>query len=225
MRLRRTIACLRWRQEVFPSMDRRPACTPLPAWSQREQMAQRANRQRRVERWEQVQKLLKKGASNVEIGRQLNLDHRTVRKFRDAEVYPEAKPRARQFIVDDYAAYLDRRLDEGCLSTADALARVTELGFRGQVNSVRYWLRQRRNSQPRPPGTPPPRPVLRASPRQVVWFMLKATPAAKGFLEEVYRASPEIERIARLAQDSFSMVRERQVPALIPWTAAANAPH
>lgn len=52
--------------------------------------------------------------------------------------------------------------------------------------------------------------------------MLKAAPAAKDFLEQVYRASPEIERIAQLAQDFFSMVRERQLPALLPWIAAAK---
>ncbi len=52
--------------------------------------------------------------------------------------------------------------------------------------------------------------------------MLKATPSANGFLEEVYRASPEIEKIAHLAQDFFSMVRERHLPALVPWIAAAK---
>jgi transposase len=52
--------------------------------------------------------------------------------------------------------------------------------------------------------------------------MLKATPSAKGFLEEVYRASPEIQKIAHLAQDFFSMVRERHLPALLPWIAAAK---
>ena len=202
--------------------DPTPVPTPLPPWSQREQMTQRVNRQRRVQRWEQVRELLKTGASNLEIGRQLNLDHRTVRKFRNAEAYPEAKPRVRQSIVDDYAAYLDRRLGEGCRSTATLWRELRKQGFRGQINSVRYWLRQRRNSQSRLPGTLPPGPALRASPRQVVWFMLKATPSAKGFLEEVYRASPEIQKIAHLAQDFFSMVRERHLPALLPWIAAAK---
>ena len=48
--------------------DPAPVPTPLPPWSQREQLAQRANRQRRVERWEQVQKLLKTGASTWRSG-------------------------------------------------------------------------------------------------------------------------------------------------------------
>ncbi len=64
-----------------------------------------------------------------------------MRKFRNAEAYPEAKPRVRQSIVDDYAAYLDRRLGEGCRSTATLWRELRKQGFRGQVNSVRYWLR------------------------------------------------------------------------------------
>lgn len=52
--------------------------------------------------------------------------------------------------------------------------------------------------------------------------MLKATPAAKAFLEQVYRASPEIERIAKLAQGFFRIIRERHLPALTSWIAAAK---
>ena len=174
--------------------------------------------------WEgqQVRELLKTGVSDRELGRQLSLDHRTVKKFRGAEIYPEAAPRVRQSIVDDFAAYLDRRLGEGCCSSTRLWRELRNQGFRGQVNSVRYWLRQRRSCQPRPPGTPLPRPPLRASPRQVVWFVLKATPSANHFLEQVYRASPPIGRIAQLAQDFFRIIRERHLAALIPWIADAR---
>ncbi len=204
-------------------IDDAPATpTLIPPWSQRERQIQQANRQRRYERWQQVRELLKTGVSNREFGRQLNLDHRTVRKFKNADVYPEAAPRVRQSMVDEYAVYLDQRLGDGCRSSTRLWRELREQGFRGQVNSVRYWLRQRRSSQPRAPGTPSRRPALRASPRQVVWFMLKATPSAKDFLDEVYRASPAIARIAQLAQDFFRIIRERHMPALIPWIEAAK---
>ena len=52
--------------------------------------------------------------------------------------------------------------------------------------------------------------------------MLKPTPSAKDLLEQVYRTSPQIEKIAHLAQDFFRIIRERQLPALIPWIAAAK---
>ena len=121
------------------------APTSVPPWSERERQNQQANRQRRYERWQRVRELLKTGASDQELGRQLGLDHRTVKKFRHAETYPEAAPRVRQSIVDDYAAYLDGRLRDGCRSSTRLWRELRKQGFSGQVNSVRYWLRQRRS--------------------------------------------------------------------------------
>lgn len=201
-----------------------PAPTPVPVapWSQRELLVQQANRQRRYERWEQVRELfLKTGAPDQELARELGLDHRTVKKFRTAEVYPEAKPRVRESIVDDHASYLDQRLKEGCRSSTRLWRELRMQGFRGQVNSVRYWLRQRRSYRTRA-GRPPERPALRASPRQVVWLILKAAPSAKNMLEEVYRKSPEIGRIAKLATSFFRIFRERSLEALSAWLHAAR---
>ena len=167
-----------------------PASVPIAPWSQRELLVQQANRQRWYERWEQVRELfLKTGAPDQKLARQLGIDHRTVKKFRIAEVYPEAKPGVRESIVDDHASYLDQRLKQGCRSSTRLWRELRKLGFRGQVNSVRYWLRQRRSYRTRA-ASPPQRPALRASPRQVVWLILKAAPSAKQMLEEVYRNHP-----------------------------------
>ncbi len=142
------------------------APAPIAAWSQRELLVQQANRQWRYERWEQVRELfLKTGAPDQELARQLGLDHRTVKKFRTAEVYPEARPPVRESILDDHASYLDQRLKEGCGSSTRLWRELREQGFQGQVNSVRYRLRQRRNYRTRA-ASPPERSALRASPRQ-----------------------------------------------------------
>ncbi|ADW71615.1 transposase IS204/IS1001/IS1096/IS1165 family protein (plasmid) [Granulicella tundricola MP5ACTX9] len=202
--------------------DLAPAPPSVAPWSQRELLVQQANRQRRYERWQQVRELfLKTGAPDQELARQLGIDHRTVKKFRIAEVYPEAKPRVRESIVDDHASYLDRRLREGCRSSTILWRELRKLGFQGQVNSVRYWLRQRRSYRTRA-ASPPQRPALRASPRQVVWLILKAAPFAKDMLEEVYQTSPEISQLAQLATSFFRIFRERDLAALTPWLEAAH---
>lgn len=202
--------------------DPKPATARIAPWSQREILVQEANRERRQERWKQVRELfLKTGASDRELAQQLDLDHRTVRKFRTAEVYPEAKPRVRESMVDDYANYLDQRLSDGCRSSTRLWRELREHGFQGQVNAVRYWLRQRRNYGTRA-ALPPQRPTLRASPRQVVWFILKEAPSAKDMLEEVYRTSPEVGRLAELAQSFFRMFKERNLKALPAWLEAAR---
>jgi transposase len=194
----------------------------IAPWSQRELLVQQANRQRRQERWQQVRELfLKTGASDRDLARQLDLDHRTVKKFRTAEIYPEAKPRVRDSTVDSYANYLDQRLSDGCRSSTRLWRELRDQGFRGQVNAVRYWLRQRRNYRTRA-ALPPQRPTPRASPRQVVWFILKDAPAAKDMLEQVYRTSPEIGRLAQLAQSFFRMFKDRNLQALTGWLEAAR---
>ena len=199
-----------------------PVPVPVAAWSQRELLVQQANRQRRYERWKQVRELfLKRGAPDQELARQFGMDHRTVKKFRTAEVYPEAKPRVRESIVDDHASYLDQRLKEGCRSSTRLWRELRERGFCGQVNSVRYWLRQRRSYRTRA-ASPPQRPALRASPRQIVWLILKAAPSAKDMLKEAYRRSPEIGKIAQLATSFFSIFRERSLEALPTWLEAAR---
>ena len=199
-----------------------PASTSIAPWSQRELLVQQANRQRRYERWEQVRELfLKTAASDHELARQLGIDHRTVKKFRSAETYPEAEPRRRESIVDDHASYLDQRLKEGCRSSTKLWRELQKLGFSGQGNSVRYWLRQRRSYRARA-ASPPQRPALRASPRQITWLILKAVPSAKDMLEDVYRRSPEIGQVAELAKDFFRIFRERNLDALPSWLEAAR---
>ncbi len=204
------------------SEDKSAPPSSLPPWSKRELEIQQMNRQRRYARWQQVRDLLKTGASDRELGRQLNLDHRTVKKFRNAEVYPEAAPRVRQSSVYAHAAYLDQRVQEGCSSYTRLWRELRKLGFSGQVNSVRYWLRQRRSCQPRTPGALPLQPGLRASPRQIVWFILKATPSARELLQSIYQTSPVIRRLAQLAQGFFRIIREQDFPRLIPWITEAK---
>ena len=143
-----------------------------------------------------------------DLARQLDIDHRTVKKSRTAGAYPEAKPRVRESMVDDYANCLDQRLSDGCRSSTRLWRELREQGFRGQVNAVRYWLRQRRTYRTRA-ALPPQRPTLRASPRQVVWFILKEAPSARDMLEQVYRTSPELGRLAKLAQSFFRMFKDK----------------
>ena len=86
---------------------------------------------------------------------------------------------------------------------------------------MRYWLRQRRSYRTRA-ASPPERPAFRASPRQIVWLILKTAPSAKDMLEEVYRKSPEIGRVAELATSFFRIFRERSLEALSAWLHAAR---
>jgi hypothetical protein len=149
-----------------------------------------------------------------------------------AEIFPEAKPRIRRCIVDPYAEYLDRRLREGRRSPTCLWRELREQGFRGQENIVRYWLLRRRGHRRQAPAVPPQRPALRASPRHIVWLMLKGTASAKRYLDELYRASPVVSTLAQVGREfsassgivtsplSLSgLLRQRR----LPWSASQIA--
>ena len=70
---------------------------------------------------------------------------------------------------------LDQRLSNGCRTSTRPWRELREQGFGGQVNVVRYWLRQRRKYRTRA-ALPPQRPTLRASPRQSSGSSLRQRP-------------------------------------------------
>jgi transposase len=191
----------------------------VPPWELR---AQQKNRARRFSRYEEVRRLGGTGASHAAIGRQLGLDHRTVRKFLRAETFPEAQRSPRPGIVDPYAEYLDQRLEQGCRDVSRLWRELRERGFTGQLNIVRRWLRCRRGFHPTAASAVPRKTSTRVSVRQTVWHILKETPAAQEYLQQVYKAEPEIEVLAQLAKEFFRIVRQRDIHALTPWFEATK---
>nr|WP_232298788.1 ISL3 family transposase [Granulicella tundricola] len=191
----------------------------VPPWELR---ASLRNRERRFSRYEEVHRLGQTGASHAAIGRQLGLDHRTVRKFLRTETFPEAQRSPRPGIVDPYAEYLDRRLEQGCRNVSRLWRELRERGFTGQLNIVRRWLRCRRGYQPTSAAAAPHRAAPRISVRQTVWHILKETPSAQTYLEQVYQASPEVSVAAKLAKEFFRLITQRDLPALTPWFEAAK---
>ena len=55
---------------------------------------------------------------------------------------------------------------------------------------------------------------IRTSPQDTTWLILKDAPSAKAYLEELYRASPEIATLAHLGSEFFRLVHSRD---LAPW--------
>src|SRR5262249_12558473 len=88
-----------------------PQESPRPTrYSQRQQEARR----RRLELYEQVKALHRQGKSFREIGRQLGLNRATVRRFAQAEAFPERAARRTPRQTDRVADFLHSRWQEGC---------------------------------------------------------------------------------------------------------------
>jgi transposase len=63
---------------------------------------------------------------------------------------------------------------------------------------------------------------MHASPRHTAWQILKETASAKPYLDELYRASPEIAQLAQLGKEFFRIVLCRDLAAWPGWLEAAQ---
>ena len=147
--------CLRVQAEpVVPE----PQAAPPAAVEPEPKTASRTERRlvvRTRERFEAVQARLKAGASRSEMGRELNLDRHTIRRFADATTLEEllVKCENRVTKLDGYFEQVNELWNSGLTNATVIAERIRPLGFTGNVQTVRRYLRDFRV-----PGTSPSRP-------------------------------------------------------------------
>ena len=196
------------------------SAAPIPARTLR---AQQGRRDRRLSRYESVMELVRNGLSQAEISRRLGNDRRTIRRWTRSGGFPERKPVFRRKSIDDHRRYLDQRWEEGCHNASQLWRELRERGFTGMDGIVRNWVRQRygrRSTRVRKETVTPQ--LLRVSPRQTTWQILKPSESGKPYLEELYRRCPEIATAAGVAQEFFRIVQQRDLPAWARWREAAR---
>ncbi|MGW7824707.1 ISL3 family transposase [Streptomyces puniciscabiei] len=172
---------------------------------------------RTKERYAAVQERLAEGKSLGAIGRELRLDHSTVRRFARATSIDELLVKAvnRQSILDEYKPYLHQRWNDGCHDIPQLHREVQALGFPGDIQTVRRYLRPSKEH-----GLPvAPRPAPR--PRRVVrWVMtepdrLSSSDAQE--LKEIRTACSHLDATARHVRDFATMIHDRRGDLLPDW--------
>jgi transposase len=199
-----------------------PSIAPAVPTATRAGLTQRHNREPRHDRYDQVMALAERGMTKRQIGRELGIDRRTVRRRMRSEGFPERKPACRSSAVDAHASYLDLRWQQRCHNAAQLCRELRERGFRGQDNIVRNWIRQRHGRCQRSDHTTKP-PRVRASPRQVAWLLLTEPASSQTYLQELYRLSPQIAATAKVAREFFRIVRTRDGAAWPGWLESARS--
>lgn len=199
-----------------------PAVPPAVHTQPRAALMQSQNRERRRSRYEQVIELARRGMSKLQIGRELGLDHRTVRRWMHSDGFQEHRTRRRVSSVEAYARYLEQRLQEGCHNATQLWRELREQGFHGQQRIVRTWIHRRRGPRYQPGAHTITPPAIRTSPRHTAWLILSEPASARSYLEELYRRSPEIAATARAAREFFRLVRSRDSAAWPSWLQSAK---
>jgi transposase len=181
-----------------------------------------ANRDRRYARYETVLELVRKGLSQKAISRTLGIDRRTVRRWSRADSFPERQTHRRGSSVDDFAAYLEQRWQQGCHNGTQLWRELQAQGFRCGQSIVRQWVQSWRPFRGRDDPQHVPKPTCAGSPRQTAWLLLEQPPEAQPYLQELYRRAPELQSAADVAREFVRIIRERDAQAWNSWLRSAK---
>ena len=171
------------------------------------------------------------------IAEKLGISRYAVRRYVNADTFPERRPhRRRPSMLDPFEPYLRKRWKEGCRNGMQLWRELRERGYPGSRKRVAQWVQQRRKE---PAPTTPKKYLSRSgglpsgsgaargsSPRQQVWLLLRepedlsddereALRQMLGVCEDVVAAYP-------LAQQFVRMIRAREAEAFNPWLEAAE---
>jgi hypothetical protein len=190
-------------------------------------------RARRVARYEQVCALHATGLSDLAIARAVGLDRRTIHAFWSAPAFPERATQLYTSAVAPFHASLRARVAARCLNAVTLCREIAAQGYRGGTGMVRTFIAGLC------PTAPTPRPVRVAppSPAQTVWLLHHVERCSAGesypitereacFVTRLTAGeTPElpIAHAARLADEFRRVLGSRDVNALQPWLAAAEA--
>ncbi|MER6418219.1 ISL3 family transposase [Streptomyces sp. NPDC001137] len=176
-------------------------------------------------RFEDVHRLVEKGWTISAIGRRLNLDRKTVRRFRDTnldELLASARDRRPNGVLEPFKAYLNARFAEnqGQVSGTRLFLEIHERGYRGSRQVVRKHLAALRADTAEPVRVDIP------SPRKITsWIMQPRdtlTESQDKRLLAVRLACPDITRACDLARTFADLVRHRRGYLLLEWIRQAE---
>ncbi|MFD0372860.1 ISL3 family transposase [Streptomyces sp. NPDC059071] len=215
-------ACLRKRaDEETGNISAAPPLMDLPLHElPRTQIIERTRH-----RHADIHRLVAAGWTISAIARRLNLDRKTVRRFRDTDLdqlLASAYERRPAGVLEPFKPYLNTRFTEslGQVSGSRLFLEIRERGYRGSRQVVRKHLAALRagNAEPVRADIPSPRKIT-------AWIMRPRetlTDQQEERLLEVRLACPDITRSCDLARTFSDLVRNRRGFLLNDWIRQAE---
>jgi transposase len=207
----------------------RPPSEPLPESPRLD--AEPSKRQKRIDRFERVHELHRRGHSAAEIARELGLSRRSVFRYLRRQTCPawglggSRRPR-----LDGYQEWIDARIAEGLTNAAELHRQLTERGFKGSYGSVYEFVMKRLGAagkrRERINAAEPPVPA-RPSARQLSFEWArraeKRKPAEQARLDAIRARSDELAAALDLADGFAELIRKRSRETLGEWLARGEA--
>jgi transposase len=182
-------------------------------------------RQRRVDRYNEVIGLHRKGMSQQAISLTLHIQRKTIRRFVRAGRYPErGTPHRRPPGVNKFREFLLRRWGEGCHNATKLWHEIQGQGYTGGRSTMAKFIATlrvpgttyfRTTTAPRQKKAKPP------SPRQAAMLLArrpeKLKPDQKQLLAKLNECCPEIPILYDLTQGFAQVFRDKQSEHLQTW--------
>jgi transposase len=207
-------ACLKDRPEA------EAVAQPRPSTDGEQGRRAEVTRQRHAE----IHALHTTGIGTTAISRALNLDGKTVRRYLRAatadELLTETVGRPKD--LDEHAAYLAGRWEQGCTNAVRLTTELRERGYRGSARTVRRLLQTWRDGAIKPTAVAPVAP----KPREVTGWIIRPaderTEREQADLARILERCDTLRTIDTLVSDFAGMLRQRQGQHLDTWITQAR---
>jgi transposase len=190
--------------------------------------------------YEQVKELRTQGLSHYAIADTLSISRPTVRRFLEAEQFPQRverpKTKPKNQVVAPSLSFLQERWQAGCHNGRQLFGEAKARGYSGsraQLERVTtQWRKQlppsltTQKSKSSPIVMSPPK-MHQLSPQQASGLFVidkaQLTTEQQQQIEQICGGSSELAKAYRLCQDFAEMLRERKAEDLKPWLECAKA--
>jgi hypothetical protein len=159
------------------------------------------------------------------ISRALNLDGKTVRRYLRAataeELLTETVRRERE--LDDHAAYLAGRWEQGCTNAVLLTTELREHGYRGSARTVRRLLQTWRDGAIKPTAVAAVAPKPREATGWIIRPAADRTDCEQTDLARILERCDSLRTVDELVSDFAGMLRQLQGQHLDTWITRARA--
>ncbi len=219
-----------------------------PASDDSAQLQKQGRRARRYALYEDVRTLSKQGMGIRAIARRLKVSRPLVRRFLQAEEFPERTPSRREprgSILNPYKPYIFQRWQQGCRNSVQLYDEIKARGYCGSTSLLRNFLASVRKKHVEagsadvltldasthtieiPADLPPKTPVMRRmSPTRASWLLVsrseKLDEQQRKYVEQIHQGHPDLEMAYQLGQGFVMMLAERRGGDLDTWLTQAE---
>lgn len=198
--------------EVQPETSASPLCLPERIKQQR--------REKRYQRWEDVNSLHKKGCGIRVLSRLTGLSRVTVRRWIQSGGFPEISTRPpKPGLLDPWRDWLDQQRESGNQNAGQMWREMVAAGFTGSETTVRNAVAGWRKGVTTPVVVPARIPsASRVSRWLMPWRIIRGEENyASRFIGLMCEKEPQIKMAQQLALDFYRMLKTKNKTLLHPW--------